>query len=505
MNLNEMLFPSLVANASKVMAIDNEKELTGGDLFKGALCISTTLQKRMTRDDLHVGIVMPNSIPYIASFLGILLSQKVSVPLNPILTPHEILLLLEGSDTSIALSLSPLREKMDAVASQSGGAVTVIYVDELLNSLSTQSVAPPVTEKGLHNLIESLQNVHEDTPACILHTSGTQGKNKGVVLTHNNLASNNFSIDERLGAVPEDVFLSVLPWFHSFGLMTTLLLPMYHGAKIVIIRTLNPGEILHTIERERVSVICTVPALYGFMEQYLTHHTVDISSLRVCASGGDSISALLEETLRKRYGAKLLVGYGLTETSPVVSLNLLTHQVPGTVGPPLDNVEVEIWDEDGNALSRNTPGEIMVRGPNVMREYYKDPAATAAALTPENWLRTGDFGMLDEKGFLSITGRKKDIIIRKGENIYPREIEEALIEHPAVAEVVVVGIKDERFSEFPKAFVMLHDGKKIEEKDLRQLLKGRLASFKWPREFEFVNDFPRNALGKVQKHKLVSR
>ena len=502
MNLFEVLFSDVAKLTGKIIIKDGPQELTGKEFLTRTFLMAKYLKRNELQNSKHIAIVMPNCPGYAVSFLSAVFAGKVAIPLNPLLTPIEITRSLKDTDTDTVISLSHFKKKMEEVREKSSGSVRIIYLDEIASSLES-SASKPVSIKGMLAFLEDLKKVPEKTPVCILQTSGTQGKNKGVILTHKNLASNIISLKKTLQIYPEDKFLSLLPWFHTFGLTITMLLPISTLSSVVILRSFNPAEIIKTIEEEKITALVGVPSLFRLLLKYCLSRKVNLKSIRLCISGGAHLPIDVEEKLIEVLGGKKLIpGYGLTETAPVVSVNPAGSSKRGCVGPPIEGVEVGILDDNGKWLPPNKQGEIAVRGNNVMVGYYNDPEATTNAINPEGWLLTGDFGMLDDDGFLFVTGRKKEIIICGGENIYPQEIEEALFEHPLVEDVAVVGKTDETRGEYPAAFIKVVDGESLDERQLRKMLKNNLASFKLPREFVFVDELPRNALGKILKHKL---
>jgi long-chain acyl-CoA synthetase len=302
---------------------------------------------------------------------------------------------------------------------------------------------------------------------------------------------------------PDDVFLCVLPLFHSFAITAAMLLPVLSGARIVLQRRFMASQTLKLISDERVSVLMLVPAMYELLVKSQLLGKTQLGSLRYAISGGGPLSPVLEKAFEDATGFPLLNGYGLTETAPVVSVNLPQKRRLGSIGFPLPNLRVEIWDDRDQRLEHGGIGEIMVQGDNVMKGYYGLEEETRQVITKEGWLHTGDSGFLDDDGFLYITGRKKDLIICGGENIYPQEIEDVIAAHPAVELVAVVGAHDKLRGEYPKAFVKLKEDCHVSARDLKEFCRRQLASFKVPREVEFLADLPCNVLGKVLKHMLV--
>ena len=282
-------------------------------------------------------------------------------------------------------------------------------------------------------------------------------------------------------------------WLERLGL------PLLTGSKMVLVDRFQPLRVLGLIQEHKISVFLAIPSMYRVLAA--AEGDFDVSSVRFPISGGEPLPAATAEAFEKRFKVPIFEGYGQTEAAPVVTLNTPDRWKPGTIGRPVPGVEVAIWDEQNRPLSAGEVGEIMVRGRNVMKGYHHLPDETAKTIT-NGWLHTGDLGRLDEDGFVLITGRKKDLIISAGENIYPREIEDALTQHPKVKEVAVIGVKDDVRGEVPKAFVIARDGMTLDEKELRSFCRENLANYKVPKFFEIVADLPRTPTGKILKRML---
>jgi len=337
--------------------------------------------------------------------------------------------------------------------------------------------------------------------AVILYTSGTTGRPKGVALSHANLASNARAAASLYELDRERWSLGVLPLSHSYGLVT-LNAGNILGTKSVLLRWFNPEAVLDAIARFRVQSMAGVPTMYVYLLNYPDADRFDTSSMRSWGSGAAALASEIVEPFEKKFGGRLLEGYGLTEASPVVSTTRLSGvRKLGSVGQPIPGVEVTILDDEDRALPVGETGEIGVRGPNVMVGYYGLPEETARALR-NGWLHTGDVGRLDADGFLYVVERKKDLIIRGGFNIYPREVEEVLYAHPAVAEAAVVGMHDPLMGEEVCAFVALKGGAAADAAAIIGFCQSRLAKYKCPREVRFLPSLPKNPVGKILRKEL---
>jgi len=338
----------------------------------------------------------------------------------------------------------------------------------------------------------------EADDAVILYTSGTTGKPKGAVLTHANLSRNaQVAAEEMLNATADDVMMGCLPLFHVFGLTTCLNATVRSGGTLTLLPRFEGGKALDIIGRDRVTIFEGVPTMYTAMLHHPAHATADATSLRTCITGGASMPVEVMHRFEQTFGCMILEAYGLSETSPVVSFNHPDRaRKPGSIGTAAGGVEVRVVDANGRALPPGEVGEIAVRGHNVMKGYWRNPEATAAAI-PDGWFRTGDLARTDDDGYLFIVGRQKELIIRGGYNVYPREIEEVLHEHRAVAEVAVIGIPDADLGEEVGAAVRLEDGTTATAAELRAFTRERLAAYKYPRHVWFVRELPKGPTGKI--------
>jgi len=344
-----------------------------------------------------------------------------------------------------------------------------------------------------------------DDTAVIIFTSSLGGKTYGAELTHFNLYSNAMAIREYiLRFDPEDVCLAVLPLFHAFGQTTMMNVPFMANSTVVLLPRFEPQHVFSLIHRERVTLLCVVPAMLHLMNTFKHDSTFDLSSLRCVTTGGAAVPKQMALDFETRFHIPVLEGYGLTETSPVVSFNKVESNRLGSVGKPLWGSLLRIQREDGSFAGPGEIGEVILRGHYIMKGYLNAPEATARVMEG-GWFHTGDFGYLDEEGFLFLTGLKKDIIIRAGLNIYPCEVEAVLEEHPAVREAAVVGLPDPVRGEEPKAFLVLNPGMDATIKDMAAFCRQELASYKCPRSFEFLEALPRDAEGRIRKELLRAR
>jgi long-chain acyl-CoA synthetase len=341
--------------------------------------------------------------------------------------------------------------------------------------------------------------------ACLQYTSGTTGRPKGAMLTHANILSNARASIEAVSMTEEDVFLAVLPLFHVFGATVTMVIPIVLGAASAHLPRFEPLPVLQTIERTGVTLFCGVPSMFAVLAALKGADGPDLSTLRLCISGGAALPRELTPIIEGRYETTLLEGYGPTEASPVISVNRdRESRKIGSVGPPLPGVEVEIRDEDGKRVKTGEIGEICARGPNVMRGYWQDEEKTANTIR-DGWLYTGDLGHVDEDGYIYIVDRKTDMIIVGGLNVYPREVEDVVRLLDPVRDVAVVGATSRLRGETVCAFVELHEGGSLDQTEIVEHCTEHLARYKVPRNIRFIGELPRSATGKVLKRELRGR
>jgi long-chain acyl-CoA synthetase len=504
MNLNHLFLKAWKEAGEGMKVIDGEEQLSFDELAKRSLLVAALL-RRFAGDEERIGVVLPNSHAFLTSLLGILLARKAVVPINFLLRPPEVAHILADAGVKVVLTASAFRELFEGLKQVGAESVRAVYLDEVEQQIPGFLKRAAEREMLAPESLRACEEVAAEHLACLLYTSGTMGRFKGVMLSHRNLVANYQGCQELMGISQEDVFLCVLPTFHSFALTATTFLPLLNGARMVLMRRFNATQVLQLIERERVTHLMLVPAMYGVLLKTPQLGRANLTSLRFCISGGGPLFTALEEAFEKASGVRIMNGYGLTEAAPVVSVNLPWKHKRGSVGPLLPNVSVEIWGEDDKPLACGGIGEIIVRGESVMEGYWNLPRETAEGLTAERGLRTGDLGYLDEEGFLFITGRKKDLIICGGENIYPLEIENVLFGHPAVEEAAIVGVQEELRGEYPVAYVKLKEGESASVQELRAHCRERLADYKVPRAFHFVGEIPKSPSGKVLKGQLLAR
>ena len=346
------------------------------------------------------------------------------------------------------------------------------------------------------------EKVGSDT-AVILYTSGTTGRPKGAELTHANLRRNVEVMGQIFSIGPEDVILGALPLFHAFAQTCALNAAIAAGGCLSLIPRFDAGRALEIIERDRVNVFEGVPTMYSALLARSDAADRDVSSLRLCVSGGAALPVEVLRAFERTFACVVLEGYGLSETSPVASFNHPDRErKPGSIGTPIAGVEMKLVDEAGADVAPGEVGEIAIRGHNIMKSYWNRPDATAEAISADGWFRSGDLARIDDDGYYFIVDRKKELIIRGGYNVYPREIEEVLYEHPAVLECAVIGIPHASLGEEVGAAVALKPGAEATPEELRAFVKSQVAAYKYPRQVWLLDSLPKGPTGKILKREI---
>ena len=462
--------------------------MTYSELLRDSCAVAAWLTDEGLEPGDRVGLVMPNVPAFPVHLYGILLAGGVVVPMNPLLKAREVRYNLEDSGARFVFACGPMaNETIKAAADTDVTAVTV----------------GPLGRPDLPSAPSSPAPRAADDTAVILYTSGTTGRPKGAELTHDNIAGNAAVTSSTLINIgPDDVLMGCLPLFHVFGLTCGLVSVVSAGACLTLIPRFAPDKALEVVQRDEVSVFEGVPTMYAAMLSAPDRERYDTSSLRACVSGGAALPVEVLKDFEATFGTIVLEGYGLSETSPVACFNHPDKpRKPGSIGTPVAGVQLRILDESGADVAAGEVGEIAVRGPNVMKGYWRMPEATAQTIV-DGWLRTGDMGRQDEDGFYYIVDRKKDLIIRGGYNVYPREVEEAVYEHPAVAEAVVIGIAHESLGEEVGVAVVLKPGSTAAPREIREFVKERVAAYKYPRHVWILDALPKNATGKILRREV---
>jgi long-chain acyl-CoA synthetase len=465
--------------------------LSYADLHEAAGRVASLLTSLGVEPGDRVGLMLPNVPAFPIAFYGTLAAGGVVVPMNPLLKSREVAYYLGDSGAKVLIVFGLFAGEGTKGAADVGAEV--VQVDDADLSAVLAEYEPR----------ETWAEPEDDDNAVILYTSGTTGKPKGAQLTHSNLSLNaGITATTLLKGSTGDVVMGCLPLFHVFGLTAGLNGALVTGSTLTLLPRFDPAKALEIIERDRVTIFEGVPTMYSAMLHCEADPAPDTSSLRVCVSGGAAMPVEVLKNFEKKFDCIILEGYGLSETSPVASFNHPDKvRKPGSVGTPIEGVEMRLVDAAGDDVADGEVGEIAIRGHNVMKGYWGKPEETATAI-PDGWFRTGDMGRMDEDGYFYIVDRKKEMIIRGGFNVYPREIEEVLHEHPAVAEAAVVGIPHDSLGEEVGAAVALKPGTEATEDELRAFVKERVAAYKYPRRVWLVAELPKGPTGKILRREV---
>jgi long-chain acyl-CoA synthetase len=466
------------------------RELTNVDQLRAANRLANALRRRGVGPDDRVIVMLPNCPEVLQSYAAITRLGAVVVPVVFLLGAAEVRHILEHSGARVLITSPDLAWKAEGwdgtVILVGGEAPGALVWDEVVRSEADAFVA---VDRAAGDL------------AVILYTAGTTGQPKGVALSHANLVSNAHAAASLFELDRTQWALAVLPLSHSYGL--TLMNAGYLlGTRAVLLRWFNPELVLETITRYRVQQMSGVPTMFVYLLHYPEAERFDTSSMKLWGSGAAPLPVEIVEPFERKFGGRLLEGYGLTEASPVVSAHRYSGERRlGSVGQAIPGVEIAIFDDEDRPVPTGEVGEVCVRGPNVMLGYYRMPEETAKTIR-DGWLHTGDMGRLDADGFLSIVERKKDLIIRGGFNVYPREVEEVLYAHPAVAEAAVVGVPDPLMGEDVLAFVVSKQDAATGADALIAFCQERLAKYKCPKQVRFVDALPKSPIGKILRKEL---
>jgi long-chain acyl-CoA synthetase len=463
--------------------------LTYADLDDSTARAATLLGERGVRPGDRVAVMLPNVPEFAVVYYGILRAGGVVVPMNPLLKEREVAYYLDDSQARLILAWPGFAEEASTGAARAG-ADSVIVDSGFGAELASMSPTEGAAERA------------DDDTAVILYTSGTTGQPKGAELTHANLATNvEVFTTDLVGLGPEDVIFGGLPLFHSFGQTCGLNAAVSVGASLTLVARFVPGKVVEVLARDRVTVLEAVPTMYvALLGTDRDGH--DLSALRVCVSGGAALPVEVMRGFERAFGCVILEGYGLSETSPVASFNHPDRKPkPGSIGTPIRGVEMRAVDEWGKDVPVGEVGEIAIRGHNVMKGYWRRAEATAEAI-PDGWFRSGDLARVDDDGYFFIVDRRKDLIIRGGYNVYPREIEEVLYEHPAVAEAAVIGVPDGSLGEEVGAAVVLKPGETATAQEIQEYVKGQVAAYKYPRRVWLLAALPKGPTGKILKREI---
>ena len=518
LNLASVLEHNARLLPERVAVTFGDQQLTYAQLDARARQVAAGLRELGIAPGDHVALSCPNLPWFPIAYFGILKAGAAVVPINVLLKPREIAYHLRDSHAKGLIAFEGTPELPMAAMARAGcdeaecPMLLIMTADP-----AADSPVPGATSLGrlMHRHQERFETSRRrpDDTAVILYTSGTTGHPKGAELTHENMllnavASRDMYLPALQGGSAQEVALVTLPLFHSTAQTCLMNAGLLGAFRLVLLPRFEPAVVLNTMQRERVGIWIGVPTMYWGLLQHITAERIDpapvAEHLRLCVSGGAPMPVEIMRRFEETFHVRVLEGYGLSETSPVACFNQLARpSKPGTVGQAIFGVDVRAVDDLDRPVPPGERGEIVIRGPNVMKGYYNRPDATEEA-TRHGWFHTGDIGTIDEEGYVTIVDRKKDMIIRAGFNVYPRELEEVLATHPAVSLAAVIGVPDERLGEEVKAFIVRKPGATVTEAELLEWCREQFAAYKYPRQIEFRDTLPIGPTGKILKRALKS-
>lgn len=505
------------------------KELTYKEIYEQAIKLASYLQQLGLQKGDRVSIMLPNCPQAVISYYAILFAGGIVVQTNPLYTERELEYQLNDSGAKVIISLDLLYPRITKVKAHT--KIEHVIITSIKDYLPfPKNVLYPFVQKKQTGMIVRVKHegdCHLFTKALSLasgkvketdvdpiediallqYTGGTTGFPKAAMLTHYNLTANTFMCAKWMYKCERgnESILGVLPFFHVYGMTAVMNLSIMEGYKMILLPKFDVETTLKTIEKQRPTLFPGAPTIYIALLNHPNLKKYDLSSIKICISGSAPLPVEVQEQFETVTGGKVVEGYGLTEASPVTHSNFIWDgkRIKGSIGVPWPDTEAMIVSlETGEKANVNEIGEIVVRGPQVMKGYWNRPEETAATLR-DGWLYTGDLGYMNEEGYFFVVDRKKDMIIASGYNVYPREVEEVLYEHPKVQEAVVIGVPDAYRGETVKAFVVIKEGETCTEEELDQFMRSKLAAYKVPRIYEFRKELPKTAVGKILRRTLV--
>jgi long-chain acyl-CoA synthetase len=512
----------------KTALIFEDYEISYGQLRDMVELMAGALSGLGIKKGDRVAILLPNVIPCVVAYYAVLKLGGIVVMNNPLYTDHELAYQFNDSGARMVITLDLLANRMIALRTKTG-IEHIVYTSlgDYLPPLKRRLFPLVARFKKLSARVPSEEKVYrwkrllsenhpppprvdlkQDTPAMYQYTGGTTGISKGVVLSHGNLSRQIQQIDAWFPGFEngKGMMLGALPFFHVFGLTTSMNLAIFYGWGNILVPKPHPVPLIKAISAHRATFVPMVPTMYIGMLNHPDFNKADLSSVEGCFSGSAPLPVEVIKEFEEKTGSIIVEGYGLTETSPVTHINPYAGggRKVGSIGMPIPDTECRIVDAvNGKAeISMGEPGELMIRGPQVMSSYWNRPDETAAALTPDGWLYTGDIATMDEDGFFFIVDRKKDMVLSGGYNVYPRDIEEVLFMHTDIQEAAVIGIPDPKYGEAVKAFVVLKSGATATRESIIDFCRQRLAKYKVPVDIEFRDELPKSNIGKVLKKEL---
>ncbi len=500
MNLATMVEEAAKDSSNRVFLVNGKEKLNFRQVRDRIAKIKTGLYNEGIRRGDRVALLLNNSNEFIFVYFAAVSLGAEIVPLNTFLNHEEVKYILNDCGAKLLISSSEFNQTLKQISKENTPALRAVFsVDE-----ADCGLCRPFSELEKTGPEPKIPDIDENDVAAIIYTSGTTGHPKGAMLTHRNLIENARSSCGAISVNKSDRFILFLPMFHAFTFTVCVIVPYFKRARVIVMKSVKPFEnIIKAIMKERVTIFAAIPQVYNVLSQKrIPRFLLWLNPLRFCISGAAPLSGETLKRFEERFRLPLMEGYGLSEASPVVSVNPLKGtRKPGSVGPCIPGVKAKIVAEDGRELGVNETGEIVITGPNIMKGYFNRPQETAEILK-DGWLYTGDIGRIDEDGYIFIMDRKKDLILVNGMNLYPREVEEVLYTHPAVEEASVVAKRDEAHGEIPVGVIKLRENMNATEHELKQYCRKHLANYKVPHKFLFWEQLPKTGTGKILKREI---
>jgi len=496
--IKDLLIEREAKLSNKTFLFWEDAEISYTKLLDTAKRIASSLAGKGLDKDDKVCIWLSNRPEFIYMLFGSAFAGTVLVPINTQFKAEEAQYIVENSEAKMLITQPEFAGMADKMRLKCPNLKEVVVVD--------QAPAGTTPFAEMYEPAKQMEReISEQDIAGIIYTSGTTGYPKGVLLTHKNYLTNAWQIAEAAKMTESDRFMCILPLFHVNGQLVTVLGPLYAGGNMILTKGFSPKDFLARLAKYQATAFSGVPTVYAILNAQPDAEKFDLSRLRFCICGAAPMPVEVFETFERKYKAFILEGYGLSEGTCASSINPLDGKRKiGSIGLPLKGQEMKIFDDKDQECKSGDVGEIVVRGENVMKGYFRNPQASADTLKG-GWLHTGDLGYQDQEGYFFIVGRKKEMIIRGGENIYPKEIEEVLYKHAGVMDAAVVGLPDKVWGEEVGAFIVPKAGQTMTEPEIIEYCKARIANFKCPRKVFFWDALPKTATGKVQKRKILDK
>ena len=497
MNLIDFVKERAREFGSKVFLWEKETSSTYREFDLVTDRMAAALQSLGMKKGDHAAVLFPNSIDTVLCYFSIIKAGGTAIPINPLYTPREITFILNDSEARFLLAAGHFQKVIEGIQSQVPSLTLAIFRGE-----EDTSILKAVERQAPSGHSVRPTDLSSKDNAIIFYTSGTQGQPKGVMLTHGNFTFSGPNIARAYGLQEDDITMAVLPLVHVFAVASPVFGSLSSGGTVVILERFQAEAVLQAFENYRITWFPGVPTMFNYLYQAYERGASNISSIRMGLSGGASLSVELLKNWERQFNAQILEVYGLTESTGLVTANPVQGiRKVGSIGLPVFGVQTRLIDQEGMDVARGEVGELIFKGPNATQGYWKLPEQTAESIR-DGWVYTGDLARQDEQGYFYIVGRRKDLIITGGYNVYPREIEEVLYTHPAVYEVAVIGVPDEVKGEIPKAFITLKPGQQTSEGEIIEFCKANLAPYKIPRRVEIRSELPKSSTGKILNREL---